>query len=224
MRVLSTTRAGGCSRGPYCSFNLGGSTGDAPAAVANNRRVLREHLPAAPRWLRQVHGTQVVHLNDWHPDIEADAAWTDVPGQVAAILTADCLPVIFAHRSGEFAAAAHAGWRGLAAGILSTMVKTLPARPFEIIAWIGPCIGPFAYEVGAEVRDAFPGRGEFFRSTGQGGFLADLPGLARRELNNAGVRSVGGGELCTAGDPERFFSYRRDGDTGRMATLVWIDR
>lgn len=227
--AFSTTRSGGASRGPWESFNLGLSCGDDAEAVAENHRRLAAELPASPRWLKQVHGTDLIHLDDWRPGIAADAAWTDRPDQVAAILTADCLPVLLAHRSDPLVAAIHAGWRGLAAGILGQSVAALPTLPDELVAWIGPGISQAAYEVGEPVRDAFMARdralARFFQPGRAGHFQADLKAIAARLLIEAGVRDVQDAGLCTAADPARFYSYRRDqGRTGRQASLIWIRR
>jgi polyphenol oxidase len=227
--AFSTTRLGGVSRGPWASFNLGQACGDDVEAVAENHRRLADHLPASPRWLKQVHGTSLIHLDDWEPGIEADAAWTDRPDQVAAILTADCLPVLLAHRSDPLVAAVHAGWRGLAAGILEQTVAALPAAPDELVAWIGPSISQPAYEVGEPVRDAFKARDaslvDCFEPTRRGHSLADLKAIAGRLLGQAGLVDIRNAGLCTASDPQRFFSHRRDhGRTGRQASLIWIRR
>ena len=226
-RAFSTTRSGGVSTGPWASLNLGAACGDDPAAVAENRRRVQTVLPATPRWLRQVHGARVIHLDDWQPDIEADAAWTDRPGQVLAIQTADCLPVILADRDGRLVAAAHAGWRGLAIDIPGQLVQTLPVAPDRLVAWLGPGIGPAHYQVGESLQASFrqldrqlePGVSE----DANGVLRADLKFIARTLLQRAGVGQVLDCGLCTAADPERFFSFRRDGQCGRMATLAWME-
>lgn len=226
VRALSTTRNGGLSRGCWASLNLGEGCGDDPASVAGNRRLLRRQLPAAPVWLRQVHGRRVVDLNAAGDAPEADAAVSHSPGRVCAVLTADCLPVLFCNRRGSRVAAAHAGWRGLAAGVLEATVTALGEPADELLAWLGPAIGPAAYPVGGEVRDALLRRNaataEAFEPRGDR-WHADLYALARRLLAAAGVRSVYGGGWCTYSEPERFYSYRRDGRTGRMASLVWLE-
>lgn len=227
VRAAFTLRTGGVSGGPFASLNLGDHVGDDPAAVASNRRRLREalHLPAEPLWLNQVHGREVARF-DGAPRPDADAAMALQPGQVCAVLVADCLPVLFADRDGRCVAASHAGWRGLAAGVLERTVEALPAAPGALVAWLGPAIGPQAFEVGEEVRDAFvaaqPEAAEEFAPQAAGRWLADLWGLARRRLAAAGVGAVYGGRGCTVSEPQRFFSYRRDGVTGRMAALVWL--
>lgn len=226
VRAVATTRRGGLSRGPYASWNLGDHVGDDPAAVDANRRLLRERLglPAEPLWLRQVHGCTVADVGG----CEADAAVAFAPGQVCAVLTADCLPLLFCDRSGTRVAAVHAGWRGLAAGVIEAAVARLGVAPDSLLCWLGPAIGPEAFEVGDEVRQAFlthgPSGGEVaFRPSPSGRWLADLYALAGLRLRALGVSGVWGGGLCTYQDAERFFSYRRDGLTGRMASLVWIE-
>jgi polyphenol oxidase len=231
VRALSTTRAGGVSRGPYASLNLGDHVGDSPSAVASNRHRLVSQcaLPTTPCWLRQVHGTTVADLRSAPPRPEADAAWTHRPGQICAILTADCLPVLLCDRAGTVVAAAHAGWRGLAAGVLAQTVARLPVPAAQLLAWLGPAISQAAFEVGSEVYAAFvtqddAGAGECFVESGAPGkYRADLYGLARQQLKALGVPAVYGGEYCTHGDPERFFSHRRDGVCGRQASLIWLE-
>ncbi len=229
VRALSTTRTGGVSTGPFASLNLGDHVGDRPEAVAENRRRLAEAagLPGTPVWMRQVHGTRVATVTaDSSPGAEADAATASGAGAVCAVLTADCLPVLFTCRRGRRVAAAHAGWRGLAGGVLEALIASMDEHPAELMAWIGPGIGPSAFEVGPEVRDAFVGQDRDCRrhfTAGAGDrWFADLPGLTRNRLDKAGVSSVFGGNHCTFSDPERFFSYRRDGRCGRMATLIWL--
>lgn len=229
VRAVSTTRVGGVSAVPCDTLNLGQHVGDEPAAVAENRRRLRAVLPAEPAWLQQVHGTQVLRLDGGRFDVppEADAAWTAQPGVVCAVMTADCLPVLFCDVSGTRVAAAHAGWRGLAAGVLEETVVALATPPGDLLAWLGPAIGPDAFEVGDEVRQAFvaddPGAAAAFRPGEPGKWLADLFALARRRLARAGVTRVFGGGLCTVSDPTRFFSHRRDRRSGRQASLVWLE-
>ncbi|HKJ07561.1 MAG TPA: peptidoglycan editing factor PgeF [Gammaproteobacteria bacterium] len=229
VRALSTTRRGGVSASPYASWNLAEHVGDDPRAVQTNRQRLRERLalPDEPCWLRQVHGVRVMAAAAGKPSTEADGAWTGTPGRVCAVLTADCLPVLFCDRRGTRVAAAHAGWRGLAAGVLEATLRAMGVAPQELLAWLGPAIGPAAFEVGAEVRDAFvgadAGAGEAFQAGPDGRWYADLYALARRRLAAAGVVEVYGGGLCTYSDPERFYSYRRDGATGRMASLIWLE-
>ncbi|MEJ2308809.1 MAG: peptidoglycan editing factor PgeF [Gammaproteobacteria bacterium] len=229
VHALSTTRAGGVSSGAWESLNLGAHVGDNPASVAENRRILAREagLPSEPLWLKQVHGCAVADPAADGRGCEADAAVSDTPGRVCAVMTADCLPVLLANRAGTRVAAAHAGWRGLAGGVLEQTVAHFADAPADIIAWLGPAIGPQAFEVGDEVRDAFVSRhavsGSAFAPARPGHWLADLYALARNHLAAAGVRQVHGGGFCTWSDSERFFSYRRDGVTGRMATLIWLE-
>lgn len=230
VRALQTTRVGGCSRGPWTSFNLGEHVGDAPQAVAANRRRLASRLPNPPTWLTQVHGTAVAAIDDLAPGVPppaADAAVARMPGKVCAVMTADCLPVLLCDRSGTVVAAAHAGWRGLCAGVVEAAVAAMAVPPEELSAWLGPVIGAPSFEVGDEVRTAFVA-GDAAAATafvrGQGDrWLADLPALARLRLRRLGVGTVAGGDECTYRQAERYFSYRRDGVTGRMATLIWRD-
>lgn len=225
--AFTTLRRGaGVSQPPFDSFNLGSRGGDDMAAVEDNRHALVENfaLPSAPRWLRQVHGTTVA-IEPGSDEPEADAAITRTPGTVLAILTADCLPVVFAARDGSVIAAAHAGWRGLAAGMLEATVAAMRASPEEIVAWLGPAAGPASYEVGREVFEAFvagdTGAQAAFAATREGHWRVDLYALARMRLARAGVTNLHGGGLDTIADP-RFFSHRRDQRTGRMATLAWM--
>lgn len=226
VRALVTTRAGGVSRPPCDSLNLGDHVGDDPEAVAENRRRLRAFLPSEPGWLRQVHGTTVAIADNPAEAAEADAAVAFEPGKVCVVLTADCLPVLFCDRQGTRVAAAHAGWRGLAAGVLEASVAAMQCPPSEILAWLGPAIGPQAFEVGEEVRDIFvrefPETAAAFVPGQPGKWLADIYALARLRLARAGVHQVYGGGFCTYTDAERFYSYRRDKATGRMASLIWL--
>ncbi len=220
-----TTRLGGVSVGPYESLNLGAHVGDAADAVRENRARLQAtlDLPGEPRWLRQVHGTNVAR--DAAPDTEADAVVTVAADTVCVIMTADCLPVLFASSDGGAVGAAHAGWRGLAAGVLEATVAAFDRDPGELLAWLGPAISQPEFEVGDEVRDAFlagdPGAGKAFERNDRGRWQSDLYALARARLERAGVTLIYGGGLCTHGDEARFFSYRRDGRCGRMANLVF---
>lgn len=229
--AFATTRTGGVSVGAYATMNLGRSGRDEQGAIEENGRRFEAFLPSKPVGLNQVHGTAVAMLPASTPPGPADAAVTREPGVVCSILTADCLPVVLSDRSGSVAGVAHAGWRGLAAGVLGTTVAALGdlgARPNDIVAWLGPAIGPAAFEVGADVHDAFcdadPGARACFVPQREGKWLADLYGLARRSLARAGVPSVHGGGLCTHSDAARFFSYRRERDSGRMAAVVWLAR
>lgn len=233
--ALMSTRAGGWSQPPYDSLNLGDHVGDAPQAVQRNRARFIEAVQAAPVFLRQVHGTKVVHVRPQDAGsrvpIEADAALATEPGVACTVMVADCLPVLLAASNGRAVAAAHAGWRGLAAGVLDQAVAELcraadcPAS--QLMAWLGPCIGPGRFEVGEDVRQAFietqeAGATRFRAGEREGKWWADLPGLARDRLRAAGVMQVSGGRWCTVEDGSRFFSFRRDGVTGRMAAAVWI--
>jgi YfiH family protein len=231
VRVLSSLRGepggGGASQAPYACFNLGRTVGDDPLAVAENRQILRSRagLPAEPSWLAQVHGATVADLDSAGPDGPADAAITRRSGTVCAILTADCLPIVFASDTGDAVAAAHAGWRGLAAGVIGATVRAMAVPGERLIAWLGPAIGVAHFEVGAEVREAFlktdSGAGDAFKATLTGKFMADLAMLARRQLATLGVNRIYGGGECTYARADRYFSHRRDGVTGRQATLIW---
>jgi YfiH family protein len=229
VRAFVTTREGGVSEGEYGSLNLGAKGGDEPDRVAANRAVVRAHLPSPPRWLAQVHGTDVADLDalgEGEPAI-ADAAATSVAGRVAVVLTADCLPVFLCLEDGSRVAVAHAGWRGLAAGVLENAVSGLGDRASRAMAWLGPAIGPQAFEVGPEVREAFVGvearAAGAFAPRGGGKFLADLYALARQRLARAGVSRVYGGGFCTYTERHRFFSYRRVKESGRMGAFIWIE-
>jgi YfiH family protein len=248
VRALSTFRSGGVSTARYSSLNLGDHVGDSAAAVVENRRRLKAAagLPTEPAWLTQVHGTNVVDL-DAAADLDgalagtggptdlgaaapggaADAAFTRRRGRVCAILTADCLPIMLAADSGDLVAAVHAGWRGLAGGVIETTVQALPVAPERLMAWLGPSIGPKHFEVGAEVREALVkgdlGAEAAFVPNARGRFMADLNALARRRLAALGVSRIYGGGQCTYADGERYFSHRRDGVTGRQAALIWLE-
>lgn len=229
VRVISTLRGGGVSEGPYASLNLAAHVGDRPEAVAANRLLLREaaHLPGEPLWLEQVHGAEVVrHTGTAGEPPRADAAVAFEPGRVCVVMTADCLPVVFADRTGTRVGVAHAGWRGLVGGVLEATIAALDVAATDLHAWLGPAIGPAAFEVGPEVRDAYltrvAGSAACFRPNDRGRYLADIYGLARLVLVAAGVTSVHGGGWCTHDDAGRFYSFRRDGVTGRMATLAWL--
>lgn len=232
VRALSTTRLGGIGLGPYATANFGARGGDAADVVAANRRRLGADagLPAAPCWLRQVHGHTVVQADGLAGERcapEADAAWTAQPGTVCAVLTADCLPVVLAAADASTVAVAHAGWRGLAAGVLENTLAAMPAPAGDIHAWLGPAIGPAAFEVGPEVRAAFvdgdPALASAFRRGRDDRWHADLRALARRRLRAAGVDSVQGSDYCTFSRSDLFFSHRREPQqSGRMATLAWL--
>lgn len=224
VHALVTTRAGGASVGPWEGLNLGTHVGDDPAHVALNRAWLRAHLPTEPLWLNQVHGTDCVLAESVLEACTADASVSFAAARVCAVLTADCLPVLFCSLDGKAVGAAHAGWRGLLAGVLENTVRQMQSPPAEILAWLGPAIGPQAFEVGAEVRAAFvandPAAAAAFSVRGDK-WLADIYLLARQRLQAVGVNSIHGGGMCTVSDEQRFYSYRRDGATGRMASLIW---
>ena len=240
VHFFCTTRSGGVGVAPYESFNLGMGAGEHPATVQANRDILRSCLPSDPLWLKQVHGSTVVNADGDGPGLQAmylepptaDASLTSVPGRVLAVLTADCLPVVLADEGGTVLGVAHAGWRGLAAGVLeNTLTQMRLRQPAATCfrAWIGPGIGPAAFQVGDDVRQAFEGWGAdqsdcFVPDPGSPGkWLADLPRLAQWRLNRAGVAHVELSGMCTVTDPsQRFYSYRRDRVTGRMATVAWI--
>jgi YfiH family protein len=227
-----TTRDGpGVSQPPFGRFNLGLRSGDDEQTVRSNRSALRQclALPAEPRWLRQVHGTTVAELGPLPGphEPEADAAVSHLPGTVLAILTADCLPVLFCADDGSAIGAAHAGWRGLVAGVLENTIEQMQRPPGNLLAWLGPCIGAPSYEVGEEVRKAFlhhdPAASSAFVSTRPGHWLCDLTALARQRLQAAGVTRIHGGGFDTRTD-ERFYSYRREGArSGRFASLIWLE-
>ncbi len=224
VRAFSTTRAGGVSTGPWSGFNLGSRCGDEPQNVLHNRKLLNRELPSPVRWIQQVHGHGVwAYSRDDSAEVKADATISFRPGEVCAVLTADCLPVFFCNERGDRVGIAHAGWRGLAAGVLESTIQALDEDPASLMAWLGPAIGPAVYEVGAEVAESFrSGREEAFVAQGDR-YLMDIYAIARIRLAEAGIRAVSGGGFCTFTDAERFYSYRRDGTTGRMAHLVWIE-
>jgi YfiH family protein len=241
VQALTTTRQGGVSSGPWSSLNLADHVGDDPLAVQQNRHILREvlDLPSEPVWLKQVHGDCVVEIEchdggsggEDHSSAlielpQADASVAREPGQVSAVLTADCLPALFCDRAGRCVAAAHAGWRGLAAGVLERTVQAMGVDPAELLVWLGPAIGPQVFEVGDEVRAAFTEQyaqaGDAFMPGSRGRWMADLYQLGRIRLAAVGVQAVYGGDHCTFTEGDDFYSYRRDGVTGRMASLIWL--
>lgn len=228
VHALTSLRHGlGVSAAPFDHFNLGSRCGDDVDAVIENRRQLQAalHLPSPPHWLRQVHGVAVA-VEPGFDEPEADAAVTATPGRVLAILTADCLPVVLASRAGDDIGAAHAGWRGLCAGVLEATVGAMRTPAQQLMAWLGPAAGPQAYEIGEDVFAAFvqrdPAAAAAFVATRPGHWKVDLYALARQRLQAVGVTAVFGGEQCTISDPARFFSHRRDQRGGRIATLVWM--
>jgi YfiH family protein len=229
VRAFVTTRAGGVSGGDYASMNLGTRSGDDPGDVARNRLIVQGHLPAAARWMSQVHGATVADLDRLGEEdvATADAATAGEPGRVGVVLTADCMPLFLCDAAGRRAGVAHAGWRGMAAGVIENTVGALEADPATVMAWMGPAIGPGAFEVGPEVRDAFlavdPGAAGAFAAHKPGKYLADLYRLARQRLERAGVTRVYGGGFCTYRDAGRFFSYRREQKSGRMGAFIWLE-
>ncbi|HVY23075.1 MAG TPA: peptidoglycan editing factor PgeF [Steroidobacteraceae bacterium] len=227
VRAASTLRMGGTSTAPFDSLNLALHVGDAREAVLHNRRRVARvlNLPGEPCWLQQVHGINVVAAGSLDEPPVADASFTTTPGQVCAVMTADCLPVLLCNRDGTCVAAAHAGWRGLSAGVLEATIRAMNVQAAALVAWLGPAIGRDAYEVGDEVRDVFIARNsandQCFTRNKNHRWLADMNALARNELRRLGVDAVFNDAACTANDT-RFFSYRRDGRTGRMASMIWL--
>jgi len=227
VRAISSTRLNGCSAAPFDSLNLGAHVGDDIHAVHQNRAYLMQstQMPAEPHWLTQVHGIECVELPTQLT--QADASFTTLKRHVCVVMTADCLPVLFTNLRGDWVAAAHAGWRGLCDGVLEAVVKKYSGQPSEIMAWLGPAIGPLAFEVGVEVRAKFvahnPLAAQAFQCQGNDKYLADLYLLAKQRLNALGIEQIYGGHFCTYTDRERFFSYRRDHHTGRQASFIWIE-
>ena len=228
VRAAQTTRIGGAGQGAYAGFNLALHVGDDSQRVVANRAELRSalSLPAEPRWLEQVHGIHARQLPSASCNA-SDAAWTSAPGEVCVVMSADCLPVLFCDEAGSCVAAAHAGWRGLADGVLEAAIAAMPAAPSKLMAWLGPAIGPQAFEIGAEVRARFvegdASAAQYFAAAADADkFYADLVGLARARLRRAGLQNISGGGYCTYQDAMRFFSFRRDRVCGRMASLVWL--
>lgn len=228
VRAASTLRSGGFSTGDYAGANFGNHVGDESAAVAANRANLRQQLALAqePAWLNQVHGTVVVEALAGTSPVTADGSWSSQTGQVCVVMTADCLPVLLCNRQGTWVAALHAGWRGLCDGIIEAGIAAYPGASSDLLAWLGPCIGADAFEVGGEVRAAFitaDGRDaeQCFAAHGDR-YLANLPALARLRLASCGVTAIYGGQWCTVSDAASFYSYRRERVTGRMASLIWL--
>ena len=238
LKAFCTSRHGGVSKSPFNALNLGLNAGDDSVDVLHNRSIVRSHLPAEPLWLKQIHGvtvsTPASRKASAGKPFEADAAVTDTPNEVLAILTADCMPVFFASKSGNVIGAAHAGWRGLSAGVLENTLQEMLAlspgiNPKDIVVWMGPAIGPTAFEVGEDVLQAFATQGQTILSKAftpidgnSGKYLANLYLLARERLRSMGIEQIDGGDFCTFNDSERFFSYRRDKETGRFASFIWI--
>lgn len=224
VKALQTTRSGGFSAAPYDSLNLGDHVGDDPLAVERNRQLLGELLPSEPIWLEQVHEVDVIQAEYAGCRPAADACIARSKNAVCVVMTADCLPVLLCDETGSVVGAAHAGWRGLASGVIEATVEAMGVPGERLLAWLGPAIGPQAFEVGDDVRQAFlshdPTSARAFITRGDK-FLADIYSLARRRLAALGVERIHGGGYCTFNDRQRFFSYRRDGQTGRMATLIW---
>lgn len=225
VRALQTTRLGGVSTAPYASLNLGSHVGDAPLAVARNRQLLNTLLPSEPVWLEQVHGTVVVDADRAGCRNVADASIARCG--VCVVMTADCLPVLLCDKAGTVVGAAHAGWKGLAAGVIEATVSAMGVAPADLLVWLGPAISQQAFEVGAEVREQFikttPQAAFAFISGQSGKYLADIYALARLRLNALGISEIYGGERCTYGESEQFFSYRRNGVTGRQGTFIWLE-
>jgi YfiH family protein len=233
VKSYMTTRIGGVSQGPYTSLNLGNHVGDDNQHVLQNRARLTSlfNLPSEPIWLNQVHGTRVLQLplnksSDADSLPQADGSFSRQPNHVCAVMTADCLPVLLCDSQGTVVAAAHAGWRGLAAGVLENTITAMATAPQSLLAWLGPAIGPEAFEVGVDVVTVFtqqhPETRGAFRQISADHWLADIYALARLRLQRAGVTQISGGGFCTYGDADRFYSYRRDKITGRMAALIWL--
>lgn len=227
VKALQTTRLRGFSDAPYDSLNLGDHVGDAPLVVARNRMLLNTLLPSEPVWLEQVHGIQVVNADMAGCLPQADACVSRHRNAVCVVMTADCLPLLLCDTQGGVVGAVHAGWKGLAAGVIEAAVRAMDVAPGNIIAWLGPAIGRDAFEVGAEVRAAFvdrhPQASAAFVPGQQGKWFADICALAKLRLNALGVTGIYGGGYCTYRERERFFSYRRDGATGRMGTFIWLE-
>jgi len=225
VRAIQTTRNGGLSAAPYDSLNFGMHVGDEAMTVAANRNLLNTMVPSEPVWLEQVHGSNVILAEAAGCAPGADACITRAANAVCAVMTADCLPVFLCDDAGTVAGVAHAGWRGMAAGVIESTVVAMKTVPSSLMAWLGPAIGPQAFEVGAEVREVFLQQdpdGEFAFTPRDGKYLVDIYLLARQRLHALGITRISGGDFCTYSDADRFFSYRRDGRTGRMASLIWL--
>lgn len=227
VKALITTRLGGVSGGFYESMNLADHVNDAEECVVANRTLLREFLPGEPAWLHQVHGTNVVAADDVTDPVDADASYTRKSGVVCAVLTADCLPLLVCDRAGSHVAAIHAGWRGMSNAVIEHAIEAMAVPPSELMVYLGPAIGPGRYEVGKDVLEAFLSDGDetatAFMPRANGKWLANLYELAKIRLWRMGIEAIYGGDFCTMTDP-RFYSYRRHHVTGRMASLIWLDR
>lgn len=228
IHAVCTTRIGGISQPPYDSLNLGDHVGDDPTAVAQNRHMLSQALtlPSPPCWITQVHGTRAINTQNWQAGDEADASYATTSNAVCAVMTADCLPILLCDKQGHYVAAIHAGWRGLADGIIEATIAQAPCEPSQILAWLGPAIGPQSFEANDDVRDIFlsqqPADETGFTPLQEQKWLVDMYHIARHRLATMGVSDVYGEADCTVRNPDRFFSFRRDGETGRMASLIWI--
>ena len=226
VKAIQATRNGGFSVAPYSSLNLGAHVQDDALAVAKNRQLLNQYLPSEPVWLNQVHGTEVIDAAQSSCIQEADASFSKNKNVVCVTMTADCLPVLLCNRQGTAVAAIHAGWRSLCDGVIETTIELLGVQSEDLIAWLGPAIGPNAFEVGGEVRAAFMAQdaqaGQAFKASGDK-WLGDLYLIAKQRLNNKGVTEIYGGGQCTFSNPDKYFSFRRDGVTGRMATMIWFE-
>lgn len=231
VKAIQTTRSGGISLAPYDSLNLGSHVEDNPMHVVRNRQLLNQYVPTEPVWLNQVHGVTVVDAGATNCVPDADASYARVKGAVCAAMTADCLPILFCNHEGTAIAATHAGWRGLCDGVVEATVAALQVPPDSLMAWLGPAIGPQAFEVGEEVRQEFIAMHsdaiDAFLPAGNGKWLGNMYRLAQQRLNRLGVTAIYGGgidqDFCTYTDQARFFSFRRDGKTGRMASMIWLE-
>lgn len=228
VKALCSTRQAGFSPAPYDSLNLGDHVADDPSNVQRNRQQLYSlaDLPEMPLWLNQTHSTRVIDSQDWHIGVEADAIISEHPRHVCSVLTADCLPLLVCDAQGSQVAAIHAGWRGLLNGIIERTVERFHAPKHDLLVWLGPAIGPSAFEVGQEVYQAFvsqqPSAADAFTASNNGRYYADIYQLARQRLQQCGVSNIFGGDYCTYDQADLFFSYRRDGVTGRMASVIWL--
>jgi hypothetical protein len=228
--AISTTRELGYSHAPFHEFNLATHVNDDYDCVHQNRQLLIEQasLPEPPRWLTQTHSNIVIHSDNWFENIEGDACFSNQPNQVCVVMTADCLPLLICNNKGTEVAAVHAGWRGLANDIIANTLQQFSAPPKELLVWLGPAIGPKAFEVGQDVFDIFTQRDPqstlAFESTNVDHYLADIYLLAKQQLSKLGVTQIFGGDRCTFQDSNSFFSYRRDGETGRMASMIWLNK
>lgn len=223
IHAATTTREVGASIAPYDNFNLGEHVGDNPEHVTENRKTLVKalQLPSEPIWLKQIHSKNIIMANKFNGLPELDACIATQPGKVCVIMTADCLPILLCDKQGNEIAAVHAGWRGLVAGIISETISAIQTSPDQLLAWIGPAICQKHYEVGKEVYEQFSKQNDCFQKEAHGKWLMDMVAIATQQLKQLGIQDIYGGDLCTYCDPTRFYSYRRDGKTGRMATLIW---